>query len=67
MKVIFYTTHCPACAAMERILKSHNVEYVECTDVEKMKAKGFQMVPWIEFPDGTLLNLKGAIDYYNKK
>lgn len=64
MKVILYTTHCPACAAMVRLLKDNNVEYTECSDIPTMQKKGFTHVPWIEFEDGTLYDLKGAIAHF---
>lgn len=55
--VILYTTHCPACRAMEAILKKNGYTWTENTDVELMRSKGFKAVPWIEFDDGTLMNL----------
>lgn len=62
--VILYTTHCPACSAMERLLKSHGYTYTECTDVKKMQEKGFKAVPWIEFEDGRLMNLRDAQAFF---
>lgn len=66
MHVILYTTHCPHCTAMVNLLKSHNVDFTECSDISIMKAKHMTYVPWIEFEDGTLLDLKGAYAYFNK-
>ena len=34
--VIFFSTHCPKCRALEMLLKQHKVDYVEHTDVDEM-------------------------------
>ena len=67
MNVILYTTHCPACRAMEALLKRNNITYTECTDVNLMLSKGLKRVPWVELPDGTLYDLKGMQEYCKSK
>ena len=62
--VILYTTHCPACRAMEAILKLNGYTWTENTDTELMLSKGFKAVPWIEFEDGTLMNLGQAKAFF---
>lgn len=44
-KVIFYTTHCPKCRALEMRLKRGHIHYEECTDVSEMLAKGIEAAP----------------------
>lgn len=55
--VILYTTHCPMCRAMVALLQKNGYTFTEVTDRQIMLDKGFKAVPWIEFEDGTLMNL----------
>ncbi len=65
--VILYTTHCPMCRVMEAILKKNGYTYTENTDVQLMREKGFKSVPWIEFEDGTLMNIQDAKKFFATK
>lgn len=62
--VILYSTHCPACMAMERLLKTHGYTFTINSDTQLMLQKGFKSVPWIEFEDGKLMNLKQAQEFF---
>jgi len=62
--VTLYTTHCPACNAMVLLLKKNGYTWTENTDIELMRSKGFKAVPWIEFEDGTLMNLGQAKEFF---
>ena len=64
--VILYTTHCPMCRAMEAILQKNGYTYTENTDVQLMREKGFKSVPWIEFEDGTLMNIQQFKQFLQK-
>lgn len=66
-KVILYTTGCPACRQMVNLLNANKVEYEPCTDVDLMRSKGFKSVPYIEWPDGRIMNLKDAIQFFKQK
>lgn len=63
-QVILYTTHCPLCRQMETLLQKNGYAYTEVTDVNLMREKGFKAVPWIEFEDGTLMNLPQARQFF---
>ena len=62
--VILYTTHCPMCHRMEMLLKQYGYTWTEVTDTKVMIDKGFKAVPWIELPDGRLMNLNQARDFF---
>lgn len=62
---ILYTTNCPLCTALEKILKEKGIKYETCTDKELMLSKGFTSVPMLEL-DGKIYNYKQAILYLKK-
>lgn len=64
MNVILYTTHCPKCGALEKKLKTKNIEYEEINDVEVMTSKGFTTVPMLEV-DGKVMDFKTASGWVN--
>ena len=53
-KVIFFSTHCPKCAALEMLLKRHNIEYVENNDVQEMLSLGLTSAPALKVGDQVL-------------
>ena len=58
MKV--YTTHCPRCRALEAALKSKDIAYETCDDIEEMKRLGFMSAPILEV-DGKYLKYEDAM------
>ena len=62
MKVIMYTTHCPQCKVLEKMLNDKKIEYTQITDIDIMKSKGIQSVPYLEV-DGELKNFKEAMEW----
>ena len=64
--ITLYTTHCPKCKIVELKLKSKNIEYEECDDMEVMLSKGFKQAPILDV-DGKLLDFSAAIQYVNNK
>ena len=46
--VIMYTTHCPQCKVLEKMLNDKKIEYTQITDINIMKSKGIQSVPYLE-------------------
>ena len=45
MEIIFYSTHCPKCRALEMLLKKHNIKYTENNSIDDMIALGFKSAP----------------------
>lgn len=55
MKVILYTTHCPQCMGVEKLLKEKDIKYVENDNVDDIKKTGYNHVPLLEV-DGKVLS-----------
>lgn len=64
MSIILYTTHCPRCNVIEKKLQSKKLEYIEVSDVEIMKAKGFTNVPMLDV-DGNIMDFSTANEWIN--
>ena len=62
MKVIMYTTHCPQCKVLEKMLNDKKIEYTQITDINIMKSKGIQSVPYLEV-EGELKNFKESMEW----
>lgn len=62
MKVIMYTTHCPQCKVLEKMLNDKKIEYTQITDIDIMKSKGIQSVPYLEV-EGELKNFKESMEW----
>ena len=60
--VIMYTTHCPQCKVLEKMLNDKKIEYIQITDIDTMKSKGIQSVPYLEV-DGELKNFKESMEW----
>lgn len=60
--VIMYTTHCPQCKVLEKMLDDKKIEYTQITDINTMKSKGIQFVPYLEI-DGVLKNFKESMEW----
>lgn len=63
---ILYTTHCPKCNVLETKLKSKNIEFEICEDVDLMLSKGIQQAPYLEV-DNELMNFSKAVKWVNEK
>ena len=48
MVKIYTTDTCPKCKMLKKKMEAKGIEYVECTDLNIMKALGFNSVPQIE-------------------
>ena len=66
-KVILWSTHCPRCKVLETKLSQKNIEFEKNTDVEQMKAKGFEEAPKLELADGTIFDFKQAVDWIGEQ
>ena len=60
--VIMYTTHCPQCKVLEKMLNDKKIEYIQITDIDVMKSKGIQSVPYLEV-EGELKNFKESMEW----
>ena len=60
--VIMYTTHCPQCKVLEKMLNDKKIEYTQITDIDAMKSKGIQSVPYLEV-EGELKNFKESMEW----
>lgn len=60
--VIMYTTHCPQCKVLEKMLNDKKIEYTQITDIDVMKFKGIQSVPYLEI-EGELKNFKESMEW----
>lgn len=63
-KIILYSTHCPQCVNVERLLRQKNIDYEEINDTGVMLSKGITLVPVLEV-EGKLLQGKEIYDYLN--
>ena len=60
--VIMYTTHCPQCKVLEKMLNDKKIEYTQITDIDVMKSKGIQSVPYLEV-EGESKNFKESMEW----
>lgn len=65
MNIILYTTHCPKCKMLEGKLREASISYMECTDTDTMRNKGFDWVPVLEV-DGEYMGYKQALEWIDK-
>lgn len=63
---VLYSTHCPKCQILEKKMKSKNIKYQECNDVETMIKLGLSTVPWLEV-EGKLLDFNEANKWVNQQ
>lgn len=59
MKIILYTTGCPACAVLKKKLDSKKIIYTENNSEPEMEALGITQVPVLSV-NGNLLGLSDA-------
>lgn len=58
--MVLYTTGCPRCEMLEKLLNDKGMKYEVCTDKDVMAGKGFKTVPMLEV-DGKTMNYKDAV------
>lgn len=64
MSVTLYSTGCPNCRTLEKLLSKANVEYEKRTDRDEMLDLGFMSIPILKVGDEFLV-YKKAIDWVN--
>lgn len=67
-KIILYTTHCPRCITLKKLLDKEEVDYQEqeC-DVDEMESKGFMSAPMLEVNDKYFTYEKAVKWIYERK
>ena len=62
-----YSTECPACKMVTKVLEDKGIEFEKITDFDhnKMKERGFSFAPILETNDGILLDYSDANNYIN--
>lgn len=66
MEIILYSTHCPRCTVLETKLKTHNIQYTEINDVDKMTVLGICSVPVLSV-DNKLMNFTEALTWIKQQ
>jgi predicted thioredoxin/glutaredoxin len=61
-----FHTSCPKCRILEAKLKSKNIQYEECKDIDTMLEMGILSVPQLEV-DGELLDFAKANQWINER
>lgn len=62
MDIILYTTGCPRCHQLEKVLEEKGVAYTKETSVDKMLGLGFLQVPILEV-DGKRMDYQEAVEW----
>lgn len=66
MKVVLYTTGCPKCKMLKKLLEQKAIPYTEITDADEMIRLGFSMVPVLEV-NGRRLEYPKAVAWVNEQ
>ena len=64
--VIFFSTHCPKCSALEMLLKKKNIYYIENNNVQEMLDLGLQSAPGL-MVDGKVMNFPEAMKWVKEQ
>jgi glutaredoxin len=65
-KVTLYQHGCPRCKVLKAKLDQKNIAYENVSDVELMKAKGFNEAPKLEV-DGIIYGFKEAVNWVKEQ
>lgn len=58
-----YTTDCPKCKVLEKVLSDKNIAFQTVTDLDVMMSKGFMSAPMLEC-DGQVYTFSEAMQRY---
>ena len=64
--VILYEHGCPRCKVLKLKLDQKGIQYENISDIEVMKAKGFQEAPKLEV-DGVVMNFTEAVKWIGEQ
>jgi glutaredoxin len=65
--ITVYTTHCPKCNMLEKMLKNAGIEYDTFEDVDKMVEMGLKSAPYMQVNCGELMDFKTAMNWIKEK
>lgn len=65
--ITVYTTHCPKCNMLEKMLKNAGFEYTTFEDVDKMVEMGLQSAPYMQVNCGELMDFKTAMNWIKER
>lgn len=65
-EVILYEHGCPRCKVVKAKLDQKGIQYKNISDVEVMKAKGFNEAPKLEV-NGVIYDFKEAVDWIKEQ
>jgi len=65
-KIILYEHGCPRCKVLKAKLDQKNIQYTNVSDVELMKAKGFEEAPKLEV-NGVVMGFKDAVKWIGEQ
>lgn len=60
---IYTQAVCPKCRVLKKMLEDRNINYTECTDIEKLKDLGFTSTPVLETEEGIMMDFTTAVKY----
>lgn len=63
---ILYSTGCPKCGLLKKVLEQKGIEYTVEDDVNKMLELGIDEVPMLKI-QGKLMNYDGALRYIKER
>lgn len=66
MNITLYTTHCPRCKVVELKLKSKNIDYETCENIEEIQKLGVKSAPVLKV-DNDILDFSAAINWINTR
>ena len=61
-EIILYSTHCPVCLQLERVLMKKGISFVLCEDMEEMKRIGLKQAPALSI-NGEILKAPQAMKW----
>jgi len=64
--IILYEHGCPRCKVLKAKLDQKNIQYTNVSDVELMKAKGFEEAPKLEV-NGVVMGFKDAVKWIGEQ
>lgn len=60
MSIVLYSTGCPKCNILKKILTENNIQFIENDSVNEMQQLGFQEVPKLDV-NGQILDFTDAL------
>jgi predicted DsbA family dithiol-disulfide isomerase len=64
--ITLYSTGCPNCLILKKKLGQAGIEYMEETNIELMREKGFDYLPKLEV-EGEVLSFAQAVSWVNEQ